>query len=32
LITIRGAGTRKFNSPSLAAIHIVKRNQNGWRF
>lgn len=30
-ISIRGSG-RRFNSPSLAAIHIVKRNINGWWF
>jgi hypothetical protein len=31
-ITIRGSGVRRFNSPSLAAIHIVKGNMNGWWF
>jgi hypothetical protein len=31
-ITVRGSRGRKFNSPSLAAIHIVKRNMNGWWF
>lgn len=31
-IMIRGNHGRKFNSPSLAAIQIVKRNMNGWWF
>jgi hypothetical protein len=31
-ITIRGNGGRKFNSPSLAAIQVVKKNMNGWWF
>lgn len=31
-ISIRGGRGRKFNSPSLAAIQIVKRNMNGWWF
>ncbi len=31
-ITIWGHRGRKFNSPSLAAIHVLKRNANGWTF
>jgi hypothetical protein len=31
-ITVRGTRGKIFNSPSLAAIHIVKRNMNGWWF
>jgi hypothetical protein len=31
-ISVRGSRGRRFNSPSLAAIHIVKRNINGWWF
>ena len=31
-ITVRGATGRKFNSPSMAAIHVLRRNQNGWDF
>jgi predicted GIY-YIG superfamily endonuclease len=31
-ITVRGSRGRKFNSPSMATIHIVKRNMNGWWF
>ena len=31
-ITVRGARGRKFNSPSLAAIHVLGRNANGWDF
>src|SRR5687768_7340745 len=32
MITIWGHPGRKFNSPSLAAIHVLKRNANGWQF
>ena len=31
-IIVRGASGRKFNSPSLAASHVIKRNVNGWWF
>lgn len=31
-ITIYGATGRKFNSPSLAARHVLGRNANGWDF
>jgi hypothetical protein len=31
-ITVRGATGRRFNSPSMAAIHVLKRNANGWDF
>src|SRR5688572_20606912 len=31
-ITVRGSRGKKFNSPSLAAIHALKRNANGWQF
>jgi Restriction Enzyme Adenine Methylase Associated/GIY-YIG catalytic domain len=31
-ITVRGTRGRKFNSPSLAAQHVLKRNANGWDF
>ncbi len=31
-IAIRGSSGRKFNSPSLAAIYIVRHNMNGWWF
>jgi hypothetical protein len=31
-ITVRGPGGRNFNSPSLAARHVLGRNANGWDF
>lgn len=31
-ITVRGPGRRNFNSPSLAARHVLGRNANGWEF
>lgn len=31
-ITLPGNRGRKFNSPSLAAVHVAKRNMNGWWF
>ncbi len=31
-IVVRGTNGRKFNSPSLAATQIAKRNINGWTF
>jgi predicted GIY-YIG superfamily endonuclease len=31
-ITVRGATGRKFNSPSMAAIHVLHRSANGWDF
>jgi hypothetical protein len=31
-ITVRGSRGLKFNSPSWAAKHVVKRNMNGWSF
>jgi len=29
-ISVRGVRGKKFNSPSMAAIQILKRNANGW--
>jgi hypothetical protein len=31
-ITVRGSRGRKFNSPSMAAQHVLGRNANGWDF
>ena len=32
VMTVRGATGRKFNSPSMAAAHVIGRKKNGWDF